>query len=74
MRKKVADTSLKAESKAAVWASIAFAPDLYETPEEIAQQRRVSLVRDTLGKYVAEQEPLLTCVRFELHAVVLTHC
>lgn len=54
--------SLKAQSKAAVRASISFPPDLYETLEEIAQQKKVSLawvVRDAAEKYVAEKRPLL---------------
>ena len=33
--------SLKAQSEAAVRASITFPPDLYETLEEIAKQKRV---------------------------------
>ena len=33
-------TGLKAQSKAAVQASISFPPDLYETLEEIAKQRK----------------------------------
>jgi predicted transcriptional regulator len=40
-----------------VWASITFLPDLYETLEEIAQLRKVSLawvVRDALERYVAK--------------------
>ena len=35
--------SLKAQSKAAVGASISFPPDLYETLEAIAQQKKVPL-------------------------------
>jgi metal-responsive CopG/Arc/MetJ family transcriptional regulator len=49
--------SLKAQSKAAVRASITFPPDLYKTLEEIAQEKKVSLawvVRDAVEKYVAE--------------------
>ena len=48
----------KAQRKAAVRASITFPPDLYETLEELAQQKKVSLawvVRDASEKYVAEQ-------------------
>ena len=47
--------SLKAQRKAAVRASITFPPDLYETLEELAQQKKVSLawvVRDAVEKYV----------------------
>lgn len=41
-----------------VRASISFPPDLYETLEGIAEQKKVSLawvVRDAAEKYVAEQ-------------------
>lgn len=47
---------LKAQSKAAVQVLITFPPDLYETLEEIAQRKTVSLawvVRDAAEKYVA---------------------
>lgn len=47
----------KAQRKPAVRASITFPPDLYETLEEIAQQKKVSLawvVRDAAERYVAE--------------------
>lgn len=48
---------LKAQRKAAVRASISFPPDLYETLEKIAKQKKVSLawvVRDASERYVAE--------------------
>lgn len=51
------ERGLKAQSKAAVGASISFLPDLYETLVEIAQRKKVSLawvVRDAAEKYVAE--------------------
>jgi metal-responsive CopG/Arc/MetJ family transcriptional regulator len=54
--------SLKAQRKAAVRASISFPPDLYNTLEEIAQQKKVSLawvVREAAEKYIAEKWPLL---------------
>jgi metal-responsive CopG/Arc/MetJ family transcriptional regulator len=54
--------SLKAQRKAAVRASISFPPDLYNTIEEIAQQKKVSLawvVREAAEKYIAEKGPLL---------------
>jgi metal-responsive CopG/Arc/MetJ family transcriptional regulator len=41
-----------------VRASISFPPDLYETLEEIAKQKKVSLawvVRDAAEKYIAEE-------------------
>jgi len=49
----------KAQSKVAVRASITFPPDLYESLEEIAKRKRVSLawvVRDAAEKYVAKTE------------------
>ncbi|MGD1210123.1 MAG: CopG family transcriptional regulator [Candidatus Acidiferrales bacterium] len=49
----------KAQRKAAVRVSITFPPDLYETLEEIAQEKKVSLawvVRDAAEKYTAEQK------------------
>jgi metal-responsive CopG/Arc/MetJ family transcriptional regulator len=45
-----------------LWASISFPPDLYNTIEEIAQQKKVSLawvVREAAEKYIAEKGPLL---------------
>jgi metal-responsive CopG/Arc/MetJ family transcriptional regulator len=49
---------LKTQSVTAVRASISFPPDLYETLEVIAKQKKVSLawvVRDAAEKYVAGQ-------------------
>jgi metal-responsive CopG/Arc/MetJ family transcriptional regulator len=46
------------QSTPAVRASISFPPALYETLEEIAKQKKVSLawvVRDAAEKYVAER-------------------
>ena len=45
-------------SAASVRATITFPPDLYETIEELAKQKKVSLawvVRDAAEKYVADQ-------------------
>ena len=54
---------MKPESGASsVRATITFPPDLYETLEKLAKQKKVSLawvVRDAAEKYVAEQGPLL---------------
>ena len=53
--------STQAESPSWVRASISFPPNLYETLEEIAKQKKVSLawvVRDAAEKYVDGQEPL----------------
>ena len=50
---------MKPESGAAsVRATITFPPDLYETLEELAKQKKVSLawvVRDAVEKYVEER-------------------
>jgi len=46
----------KAQSKAPVRASITFPPDLYESLEEIAKKKKVSMawvVRDAAENYVA---------------------
>ena len=53
---------MKMESTPAVRASISFPPGLYETLEEIAKKKKVSLawvVRDAAEKYVTENGPLL---------------
>lgn len=50
--------SVNMQSVPAVRASISFPPDLYETLEEIAKQKKVSLawvVRDAAERYVADQ-------------------
>jgi metal-responsive CopG/Arc/MetJ family transcriptional regulator len=58
-RKKGAAKSMKPESSASsVRATITFPPDLYETLEELAKQKKVSLawvVRDAAEKYVEER-------------------
>ena len=49
---------MKIKSTSAVRASISFPPALYETLEEIAKQKKVSLawvVRDAAEKYVADR-------------------
>ncbi|PYV63335.1 MAG: hypothetical protein DMG97_38015 [Acidobacteria bacterium] len=46
------------QSAPAVRASISFPPDLYQTLEDIAKRKKVSLawiVRDAAEKYVADQ-------------------
>ncbi len=48
---------MKEQSTPAVRASISFPPGLYETLEEIAKQKKVSLawvVRDAAERYVAD--------------------
>jgi metal-responsive CopG/Arc/MetJ family transcriptional regulator len=50
--------SMNTQSTPAVRASISFPPNLYETLEEIAKQKKVSLawvVRDAAEKYVADR-------------------
>ena len=50
--------SVNMQSTPAVRASISFPPTLYETLEDIAKQKKVSLawvVRDAAEKYVADQ-------------------
>ena len=57
--KRSQERSPKAQKKAAVRASITFPPDLYETLEGIAQQKKASLawiLRDAAEKYTAEQK------------------
>ena len=49
---------VKTQSTTAVRASISFPPDLYETLEQLAKQKKVSLawvVRDAAEKYVADK-------------------
>jgi metal-responsive CopG/Arc/MetJ family transcriptional regulator len=49
---------MKAPSTAQVRATISFPPDLYETLEDLAKEKKVSLawvVRDASEKYVADQ-------------------
>lgn len=51
---------MKAPSTAQVRATISFPPDLYETLEQLAKQKKVSLawvVRDAAERYVAGQSP-----------------
>lgn len=49
------------EDRAAVRASISFPPDVYETLDSIAKEKKVSLawvVREAVEKYVADKWPL----------------
>lgn len=64
MKAKKGDGSdiMKTQSAAAVRASISFPPDVYETLEIIAKEKKVSLawvVRDAAEKYIADKWPLL---------------
>ena len=57
-RKKGERRSMKNQSPFLVRASISFPPDLYETLEKLAKQKKVSLawvVRDATEKYVASE-------------------
>jgi predicted DNA-binding ribbon-helix-helix protein len=52
---------VKAQSSAAVRASISFPPEIYETLETIAKEKKVSLawvVREAAEKYIADKWPL----------------
>ena len=51
-----------APSKAAVRASISFPPDMYETLESVAREKKVSLawvVREAAEQYIGSKWPLL---------------
>lgn len=51
---------------ASVRASISFPPDIYETLEAIAAEKRVSLawvVRDAAEKYISDKWPLLAAMK-----------
>ena len=52
----------KDSSKAAVRASISFPPDMYETLESVAREKKVSLawvVREAAEQYIGSKWPLL---------------
>lgn len=54
--KKGEGRSMQAQGASAIRASISFPPDLYETLEELAKQKKVSLAwvaRDAAEKYIA---------------------
>ena len=58
--KKAGTRGMKAPNATSVRASISFPPDLYETLEELAKQKKVSLawvVRDAAERYIADREP-----------------
>lgn len=59
--KKGGKKKVKDKSAAQVRATISFPPDVYETLENIAKEKKVSLawvVRDAAGKYIDEKWPL----------------
>ena len=52
----------KSERDAAIRASVSFPSEVYETLEEIAKEKKVSLawvVREATEKYIADKWPLL---------------
>jgi predicted DNA-binding protein len=59
--KKGGRKNMKTQSTAAVRASISFPPDIYETLEGIAREKKVSLawvVREAAEQYIADKWPL----------------
>lgn len=55
--------TMKAQTRAAVRASISFPPAVYQTLDAIAKEKRVSLawvVREAAEKYIADKWPLLS--------------
>jgi hypothetical protein len=59
--KKASGSKTKVEGSATVRASISFPPDVYETLEVIAKEKKVSLawvVREAAEKYIADKWPL----------------
>jgi predicted DNA-binding protein len=61
MAKKANGKKVKGESTAAVRATISFTPEVYETLEVIAKDKKVSLawvVREAAEKYIADKWPL----------------
>jgi predicted DNA-binding protein len=60
MRTKPANQAIKPERHRA---SVTFPPELYQTLEDLAKKRKVSIawiVRDAAEKYVADQWPLFS--------------
>ena len=60
-REKTSGKRMRSQSAAAVRASISFPPEVYETLEGIAKDKRVSLawvVREAAQKYIADKWPL----------------
>lgn len=59
--KKGARKKMKAQSTAQVRATISFPPDVYETLETIAKEKKVSLawvVREAAQQYIGDKWPL----------------
>jgi hypothetical protein len=61
-KKQMEGKSMNSDSVVSVRASISFPPDVYQTLEGIARQKKVSLawvVREAAENYIAEKWPLL---------------
>jgi hypothetical protein len=61
--KKGGGKNMNAQSIAAIRASISFPPDVYETLEVIAKEKKVSLawvVREAAEQYIGEKWPLFS--------------
>jgi metal-responsive CopG/Arc/MetJ family transcriptional regulator len=57
-RTKKSGQSMKVQTASTVRASISFPPDIYESLEEVAKQKKVSLawvVRDAAERYLADR-------------------
>lgn len=62
MTAKKEQPKMKAQTVAPIRVSISFPPDIYETLESIAREKKVSLawvVREAAENYIADRRPLL---------------
>jgi predicted DNA-binding protein len=60
-KKRAAEKTMKSQAAGSVRASISFPPDMYESLEIIAKQKKVSLawvVREAMEQYIADKWPL----------------
>jgi predicted DNA-binding protein len=63
MAKKAAAKKMKTTATSAIRASISFPPDIYETLEIIAKEKKVSLawvVREAAEQYIGDKWPLFS--------------
>jgi len=63
MAKKSADKKMKPQTTGSVRASISFPPEVYETLEVIAKEKKVSLawvVREATELYISDRWPLFS--------------
>jgi hypothetical protein len=68
MAKRSANKMMKTQAQATVRATISFPPDVYESLEGIAKQKKVSLawvVREAAEQYLAERWPLFSARKEE---------